>query len=140
MLKWYQNFGVFDLELTGFDYDERDGKVFLRFCDARYMYEMSLDEVQEYIATLFETKVENEDEERDFCRKHFKKIIEFMKDCGDKKLIWRYYLLEKDGKITEFDDGDLFDYADELGRLADMTGLMELCYAWDCELLIKRVC
>ncbi len=142
MLKWYQNFQTFDLEFTGFDYDEREGKVFLRFCDARYMYEMLLDDVQEYIAALLfdhKTKVENEDEVRDFCRKHFKKLVEFMKDCGEKKLIWRYYLLEKDGTITELDDGDLFDYADELGRLADMTGLMEQCYAWDCDLLIKRV-
>ena len=62
------------------------------------------------------------------------------KYCGEKKLIWRYYLLENDGRITEFDDGDLFDYADELGRLVDMTGLMHQCRAWDCELLIKKVC
>lgn len=140
MLKWYQSFGMFDLEFTGFDYDERDGKVFLRFCDARYMYEMLLDEVQEYIATLFETKVENEDEVRDFCREHFNEIVEFMKNHGEKKLIWKYYLLEHDGRITELLDADLFDYADELGRLADMTGFMEQCYAWDCDLLIKRVC
>ena len=143
MLKWYQNFGMFDLALTGFDYDEREGGVFLRFCDARYMYEMSLDDVQEYIAALLiehKMKVENEDMERDFCREHFKEIIEFMKDCGDKKLIWRYYLLERDGRITELLDADLFDYADELGRIVDMTGFLEQCRAWDCELLIKKVC
>jgi hypothetical protein len=143
MLKWYRNFQVFHPEFTGFDYDERDEKVFLRFTDARYMYEMSLDDVQEYIAELLikhKTKVENEDMLRAFCREHFNKIIEFMKNHGEKKLTWRYYLLKHDGRITELLDADLFDYADEHGRIVDMTGFMEQCRAWDCELLIKKVC